>query len=71
MEHSNRPQRKKERKKKNKELDAQTNLPERAIELLHIHYFCCVLRMTERGTGDRTKTIPGELWERLEDFWLS
>lgn len=61
---------KKEGKKKNKELDAQTNLPETGIEFLHIHYFCCPLRMTETGSGDKTKTIY-ELYERPEDFWLS
>lgn len=57
---------KKEGKKKNKELDAQTNLLERGIEFLHIHHFCCPLRVTETE-WDETKMIY-ELYEEADDF---
>lgn len=55
---------KKEAKKKNKELDAQTNLPETGIEFLHIHYFCCALRMTETRSQRQNQDNLWALWEK-------
>lgn len=56
---------KKKGKRKNKELDAQTNLPERAIEFFAHPLFLCFEddRKRERGQNQDNS------WERLEDFW--